>query len=280
VDHLRYDLINSSMYSFIKDASWGRVLVCALLLQSGTAWAGTDPGAEDPEDFHVELMGSAWLLNSAGTIQSSGTPIDLVRDLGAEQTQPTFYGRFVFKPARKHRIVVEGTPYRIEGHNVVNRTVTYHGQTFNVSDTLQSSADMNYFFAGYQYDVLSRPAGHLGFSIGGAYLSATGTIAALQSGVTATDTETVGVPLAGADFRLFPIPGHRLIDIEGSIRGMDVGSYGHYFEATVSGGICIGHATLLAGYRNVNLDLHNARANPSGLDAQLRGPLFSLLWRW
>ncbi len=262
--------------------NWLRIaaFVCALLLQSGTVWAGGPATEDDPEDFHIELMGSAWLLNSAGTIQSDGTPIDLVRDLGAEQNQPTFYGRFVFKPRRKQRIVVEGTPYRIDGYNVVDRDVIYHGQTFHASETLQSSAQMNYFFVGYQYDVLSAPAGHLGFSVGGAYLSATGSILAKETGTTATQTETIGVPLAGADFRVFPIPGRRLLDIEGGIRGMDVGSYGNYVEVTGSGGICIAHATLLAGYRYVNFDFHNTSANPSGVSAQLRGPLFSVLWRW
>ncbi len=90
---------------------------------------------ENPEDCKVELTGAAWLQNSSGTIQASGTPIDLVTDLGAQQ-QPTFYGRLVIKPGRKHRIVIEGTPFRISGYNTVDRTIVYRGQTFMVNQTL------------------------------------------------------------------------------------------------------------------------------------------------
>lgn len=236
--------------------------------------------SENPEEFKVEVTGSGWLVNSAGTIQANGAPIDLVTDLGAEQQQPTFYGQLVIKPGRKHRIVLEGTPFRITGFNTINRAITYRRQTFNVSETLQSSADLNYFFAGYQYDILSGSRGHLGFSAGGAYANATGTIHSVQTGTTATKSETIGLPLAGADFRIFPVPGHRILDIDGGIRGMGFGSYGHYVEATANGGVCLGSFTFLAGYRAVNIDLHQTGGTRSGVSARLKGPIFSAVWRW
>jgi hypothetical protein len=254
----------------------------AVLLCCWTGWAA-NPSlgfGENPEEFKIEVTGSAWLVNSAGTIQANGAPVDLVTDLGAQQQQPTFYGQLVIKPGRKHRIVLEGTPFRITGYNTITRTVTYRGETFNVSETLQSSADLNYFFAGYQYDVLSSPAGHLGFSVGGAYANATGTIHGVQTGVTASKSETVGLPLAGLDFRIFPIARHKILDIDGGIRGMGFGSYGHYVEATGNGGICLGPFTLLAGYRAVNVDLHETGGNGSGVSARLKGPIFSAVWRW
>src|ERR1700747_3078809 len=92
--------------------------------------------AENPENFRLEITGAGWLVNPSGTIQSSGTPVNLVTDLGAQPHHATFYGQLVFKPGRKHRIVVEGTPFRINGYNVVNRSISYHGQTFNFSETL------------------------------------------------------------------------------------------------------------------------------------------------
>ena len=263
-------------------ASIGAVTICTVLLLS--AYAGKADGqlsnsSENPENFKFEITGTGWLVNSSGTIQSNGRPVNLVSDLGAQQSQPTFYGQFVFKPARKHRIVLEGTPFRISGYNTVNRTISYHGQTFNYSQTLQSSADINYFFGGYQYDVISGPMGHLGFSVGGAYLNATGTIEAVQTSTIASKSETVGLPLAGGDFRIFPIPGHRIIDLEGGLRGMDVGSYGHYVEGTANGGICFGPVTVLAGYRRVDA-LFQASNGSSGVDVRLSGPTFSMMWRW
>jgi hypothetical protein len=268
------------------------LLLCWALLEAATVLRAADaPGTNgnDPENFRLELTGSAWLVNSSGTIQAGGalasvispiTAIDLVSDLGVKQRQPTFYGRLIIKPGRKHRIVIEGTPVRLEGTNVVSRTVIYHGQPFTAGETLQSSADVNYFLGAYQYDVISRPAGHLGFSVGGAYLNATGTIHGVETGLVATKSETLGLPLAGAEGRVFLIPGRKLLEIDGGIRGMAFGGYGHYVEGTVNGGVGFGPLTVQAGYRAESVDLHSTSNGGNGVDVRLRGPIFSLQGRW
>lgn len=253
-------------------------LMVACAVAGMSCWAQT--GSESPEDFRFEITGSAWILNTGGAIQANGSPIDLVSDLGVEQQQPTFYGQLVFKPGRKHRIIFEGTPFDIHGYNTINRSVMYHGETFNVSQSLESSADMTYFFGGYQYDVLSGSMGHFGLSAGAAYLSATGTIQAVQTSTIATRSETIGLPLAGAEFRIFPIPGHRILEIDGGMRGMGFGSYGHYVEANGNAGIGWGPITFQAGYRGVNADLHETSNGGSGITARLQGPTFSIMWRW
>ncbi len=262
-------------------SSAARRAALILLLQFAGLNAGYAASDGDPENFKIELTGSAWLVDSSGTIQANGTPIELVSDLGVEQQRPTFFGRLVLKPARKHRIVLEGTPLRISGYNTVDRTIVYRGQIFNVDETLRSSADLNYFFAGYQYDFLSGSMGHVGLSVGGAYIGTSGTIISVQSGTTASNTETIGLPLAGIEARVFPIPGRKVLAIEGGIRGMDVGAYGNYIEAAGSGGVNIGPVALLAGYRMLNANIHAASAsNPAGVNARLKGPIFSVQWRW
>jgi hypothetical protein len=268
------------------------VLLCwALFPGVGVLRAASwqDTSASDAENFRVEVTGSAWLVDSGGTIQAggalasviaSGTAIDLVTDLGVKQRQSTFYGRLIIKPGRKHRIVIEGTPVRLHGTNVITRTVIYQGQVFTMGQTLQSSADVNYFFGGYQYDLISHPAGHLGISVGGGYLNATGTIRGIESGLLATKSETVGLPLAGAEGRVFVIPGRKLLEIDGGVRGMTYGGYGHYLEGTVNGGIGFGPLTVQAGYRAVSADLHTTSDGGNGVDVRLHGPIFSLQARW
>jgi hypothetical protein len=272
-----------SIPGFFMRRRWLQVFAECLLLSAfphaGRAADHFNSSSESPENFRIEMTGAAWLVNTSGYIQSSGTPVDLVSDLGAQQRQPTFYGQLVFKPGRKHRIVFEGMPFRVNGYSTVNRSVTYHGETFNVSEPLRSSADMNYFFGGYQYDVVSGPMGHVGFSVGGAYLNATGSIQAVQTATVASRSETVGLPLAGADFRIFPIPGHRIVEVEGGLRGMGAGSYGHYVEGSANGGLCLKSITFLAGYRQVNALFQDSKS-ASGVDARLRGPIFSMMWRW
>lgn len=240
--------------------------------------AATDAG--DPENFRIEITGSAWVVDSSGTIRSGGTPVDLVTDLGAEQQQPAFFGTLAFKPTRRQEIVVEGMPLSVQGKNTVRRSVMYHGQTFFVNQTLQSSASLTYLFAGYQYDILSGRAGDLGLSAGGAYVNATGTIHAVEAGTAATKSETLSLPLAGIAFRLFPIPGHRWIEVEGGMRGMAFGGYGSYVQAEASGGLGFGPIAFLAGYREVRADLHGTGAAASGVNLHLKGPIFSMQWHW
>jgi len=252
------------------------LLLSAAVLRAGSLWTN----AENPESFRVELTGSAWLVDSAGTIQANGTPVDLIHDLGAAQQKPTFYGRLVLKPRQKQRIVIEGSPVSIDGFNTVQRSVVYRGQTFNVSETLRSSAEFNYFFAGYQYDVLSGRSGHLGFSAGGAYMGATGAINAIQSGTSASKTQTLGLPLAGMEFRVFPVRRRSILEVEGGLRGMAFGSYGHFVEGSLSGGVRLGPMALLAGYREIFADLHQSGDGGSGVNVRLKGPIFSALWRW
>ena len=244
-------------------------------------------GHESPEDFRIEVMGSGWLLNSGGQIQANGTPADFVNDLKVFQGQPTFFGRLVVKPGRRHRIEAEGTPFSINGVNSINRPIVYRGQTFNVNQTVTSNATLDYFYGGYQFDVLTGSKGHLGFSAGAAYLNATGTLVAqvnsalANSSTTATKTQTAVLPLAGVDFRIFPIPGHKFFEIEGGMRGMSFGDYGYYGQAIGQGGVSFGAFTVLAGYRAVNTSIYGqSNNNASGITARLKGPIFSGMFRW
>ncbi len=262
----------------------GCAALALVFLSCASSVAGASPTSSDtdPEAFKIEVTGSAWLVDSSGTIQASGTPIDLRSDLGAAQQQPSFFGRLVVKPGRKHRIIVEGTPIRLSGYNTVDRDIVYRGQTFLVNETVRSSADLNYLFAGYQYDFVSGSMGHLGLSVGGAYADATGAISTVPTTAagSASKSETVGLPLAGAEGRVFPIRDRKILEVEGGIRGMAVGSYGSYLEASASGGVNVGHFALTAGYRMSHFDLHQASStNPQGVDIRLKGPIFSLQFR-
>jgi hypothetical protein len=234
----------------------------------------------DPENFHVEVSASAWILHSSGHIQSGSLPIDLRTDLGVEQNTPTFFGKLVVKPARRHRIVLEGTPFDLSGRQAVTRSITYRGRTFNVSDTVVLSARLDYLYAGYQYDVVSRPSGHLGFEIGGAYLNGTGTLRGLESGMTATQKQTIGLPLVGAEFRVSPLPGFRVLELNGEAKGMTLGDYGHYMQGAANLGIRLRAFTFEGGYRIVDADVHDTTVNRSGVAPFFRGPVAGIVFRY
>src|SRR5215472_1723116 len=96
---------------------------------------------EGIEKFHVELTASGWLVSPSGTIQSGITPVDLRRDLQLEQWKPHFFGKLVVKPCRRHRLMVEGTPYRLSGAAPVSRQIVFAGRTYNIQDFVTSTAD-------------------------------------------------------------------------------------------------------------------------------------------
>ncbi len=72
-------------------------------------------GSEGPEDYRIELSATLWRMNSNGTINADGSPINLLTDLGVGQRQRIYDGRSTFKFKRKLRFVLEGTPLSIQG---------------------------------------------------------------------------------------------------------------------------------------------------------------------
>ncbi len=254
------------------------ILAGALLTTSSQAFA--QASHEGPEDFRIELTGAAWLTGPTGSITADGTPINFVSDLAVGAQQPRFFGRLVLKPGRKQRIVLEGTPASFSGVNTIERSFVYLNRVFNISQTVKSNADINYAYLGYQYDPLTGRWGHLGFGIGAAYLAVDGTLIGVQSNLTESKALHGFLPLPGADFRVFPIPASKLLEVEGTLRGLAVGSYGYYVEGMASGGIRVSSITFLAGYREMFANLHEDGGRGNGVVLHLKGPIFSLQWRW
>jgi hypothetical protein len=239
------------------------------------AFAQTEP----LENFRFELTASTWRPSIGGTVMAFGRPIALRGDLKLDDSW-LFFGKLVVKPGRRHRIVVEGSPYSFTGLNNLARTITFNGRTYSVQQTVASKADLNYFFAGYQFDLLSRDRGHLGLEAGGAYLDATGTISGITTAATATRNERFGLPLAGAEFRWFLIPGSRLLNINGEAKGMSFAGYGNFFQGAFHVGVGTRRFAVQAGYQYLSADLHtNHGVNPPGIAPVFRGPIFSVQLR-
>jgi len=250
-------------------------LVAVLVLIPAGAIAETDV---DYEDFHVEFTASYWLLSTTGNIQSGSTSVGLEPDLGIRRNASHFLGKLVLKPARKHRLFFEMVPYRLGGSNVLSRTIEFGGETYNVQEAITSRAEINYLFGGYQYDVVRRRNGHFGILAGVGYMDANGTITGATAG-TASEKIQVPVPLAGAEFRVFPLRASNRLNFNGEFKGMSFGRFGNYFQAAFNVGVSFGrHVTVQAGYAFQPLDLHEEdrtrRVNP-----QFRGPLVSLQFR-
>ncbi len=169
---------------------------------------------------------------------------------------------------------MRAAPIQFEGSNALSRSIEYNGRTYNVQDTIASKADLAEIFAGYQFDLISRPKGHAGLQVGGAYLDATGTIASASTGISASRSQRTGLPLAGAEFRAFLISS--ILSVSGEVKGMAPGGYGHCVQATGQVGIGYRGISFQAGYQIIDADPHenNSGANPVGIAPRISGPVF------
>jgi hypothetical protein len=250
-----------------------------LFLSTQLLCAASSDGREGPEDYRIELSANLWRMNTNGTLHTDGTPINLLTDLGVNQRQRIYDGRLTFKFKRKLRFVLEGMPISIHGLNTINSTVTYFGQQYSVSDTLRSS-QINYIYAGLHRDWYSGRMGRFGSSIGAAYLGLAGNINAQQSGVDKKGSTPFGLPFAGVDFRLYPIPNRRWIALEGAVRGLPAGAYGHWVEGSGGIGTWVGPIGIQVGYREMLINFHQTGADPNGLNLRFYGPMATVYWNW
>jgi hypothetical protein len=258
-----------------------RNLLCALgglLFLSTHLCAASD--SEGPEDYRIELNANLWRMNTNGTLHSDGMPINLLTDLGVGQRQRIYDGRLVWKFKRKYRFVLEGTPLSIQGLNTVNRSVSYFGQQYSVSETLKSSAKINYVYAGLHHDWYSGRMGRFGSSLGAAYLGLSGSIQAEQSGVSKKNSTPAGLPFAGVDFRFYLIPNKRWIALEGTVRGLPAGGYGHWLEGSGGVGGFVGPIGMQIGYREMLINFHQTGINANGINLRFYGPMASVFWSW
>jgi hypothetical protein len=188
------------------------------------------------------------------------------------------YLRATFKPSRKNRIVFETVPYRLEGNQPLTRSFTFSNVTYTVQDRIASRADVNYFFGGYQRDFFSNNLGHGGFLAGVAYLDGDADVRSETRGLSGTESAKVPFPLIGGDFRVFPAP-RAPIKINAEVKGLPLGSYGHYVHTVINVGINLGsRLTAQLGYSLLNADVHE-KNNGDGFKLDFRGPVISIQFR-
>lgn len=250
-----------------------RAITIALLISCTAVAQGAGP-----EDFRIEVTASGWRTGVQGQVQASGVPVDLQTDLALADTW-TFTGKLVVKPGRRHRIYIEGAPYAFEGQSTLSRSIVYAGRTYVVSEPVSSRAELTYVAAGYQFDFVSRPSGHLGVQISGAYLDAFGSITAVNRGITGVKQQTIGLPLAGIEGRTFLVPHRRWVFVEGEVKGMGLGSYGRYIQGGGFAGFGAGPLSFRAGYQVLDADVHD-KPNTSGIRPRISGPVIGAQLRF
>jgi hypothetical protein len=234
----------------------------------------------DFEQSRVEITNTFWRLQAMGTIRSGGfSPIDLESDLRVSQNRFAALGKMALHPRAKHRINIEGTPYRLQGVNELSREVTFRGRTYSAQDQVTSSVDLIYVYGGYQYDLIQRPQGHAGFQVGAAYFNADTSILSVRTNRSVSYSRKVGVPLVGGEFRVFPVSGSNRICINGEVKGISLGRDRRFIQGGGNVGVRVGPVTLLAGYMMLDLNARDSITDGTVIKTRFSGPAFSVQFR-
>ena len=242
------------------------------------ASAQDDEGIENYK-FRVTAL---WFRSSPTvTMEAAGHNglVDFSRDFHFNDYS-TFSGKFDWKFTRKNHLYFVATPFNQSREAVLNRTITFRGQTFTAGLTAKAELRATAYGLGYQYDIIRRKRGHLGISLQANLFDTKGTFSAAAQvtgdGVhhAATSAEAsllAPIPVAGPEYRLYLIS-QRLF-VGGSLYGMYLFGYGNYISNFNELGFAFGkHVAVKAGYAYASRLRVNDGKGRIGLDLDQRGP--------
>jgi hypothetical protein len=199
------------------------------------------------ENYHVEIAGTLWNPDVAGTISSEqfgliGSQIDFVDDLAYQKTRFKDL-RIVLRPTRKAKFRIEYTPIEYTAETTLKRDIVFNGQKF----------DWKVWRFGYEYDVLYRSRGFVGVLLEGRYTQMN---AELNSPITDEfTTAKAPLPSVGIVARGYVLPE---VALNFELSGFKVpatwveGYEANYYDWNISGTVNVtNNFGLQAGWRRV-----------------------------
>jgi hypothetical protein len=235
--------------------------LAAVIMLSFLAAAPLVRAADDSEEFdnykvRADLF---WFYSSpTGTFQGSGSGdvININKDLNFNNYS-TFDGLVDWKFTHKNHLTLSISPFQQSRNAVLNRTITYQGQTYNVGATVNANLKANLYAPGYAYDIIRRRRGHIGIGVQIDLFDTTASISA-KAQVTGGGTNQAAaygsasllapIPVAGPQYRLYLTNSPRVF-IEGNLYGMYLFGYGDFLSTANDIGLTLNkHFSVNAGY--------------------------------
>lgn len=231
------------------------ILGCALFL--AVFPANVRAQQSDELDQYKLRFDTFWFYsNPSGSIQGSTdqVPVDFEKDLGFN-AYSTFAVKADWKFAHKNHFYISLSRLNSARQTVLDRTITFQGQTFEVGATVRSQLNAFLIAPGYQYDIIRRRRGHLGLGVQADLFNTsakiTGFAQAGGSGTTVTAKASLlaPIPVAGPEYRIYLTNSPRLF-VEGNVYGMYFFGYGNFLSTTDAIGFSVTkHISLNAGYQ-------------------------------
>jgi hypothetical protein len=213
---------------------------------------------DEIDNYRLRIDGFWFYSNPSGTFQGAGSAdvIDINKDLhfNSYSTGSAFID---WKFTHKNHLTFAVSPFQQSRALVLDRTIQYQGQTYNVGATINANLQANLYAPGYEYDIIRRRRGHIGVGVQIDLFDAKASLAAnaqvtgggnLQPAAYGSASLLAPIPVAGPQYRLYLTNSSRLF-IEGNLYGMYLFGYGDFLSTTNTLGLTIQkHLSVNAGY--------------------------------
>ena len=266
--------------------SWPIWLVPALFVLIGLAApCMLAQSTDDFDSYKLRVNGYWFYSNPMGSFQdgANGDVVHLKGDLGFE-AYSTFSGKVDWKFTRKNHIYFTGSALGQSKQVVLQRTIVFRGQTYDVGLLVDANLNSPTAAIGYQYDIIRRKRGHLGLGVQINLINAQASLSAVaqvtsdgvhHQAISESGSLLAPLPTAGPQFRYYLTNSPRVF-VEGNLYGMYLFGYGNFVSTSDDLGFTINkHLSLNAGYQlgsrlTVNDDV---RKNRMGIRLTQQGPI-------
>ena len=270
---------------------WKREFLCLLYLVlfgliGAVPQLNAQPAVAENQEFDVYRVRieTLWFdAKPSGTFRGTTAKgfFDLQKDVHFN-SYTSFTGVADWRFTRKNHFLFGFIPFDRTKQLVVNRPITFQGQTYNVGLNASARLKTNAFAFGYQYDILRRRRGSLGirvqidlFDIEGVLSSA----AQISNGTLHASQRSQGalrapLPVAGPTARFYLIPNSRRLFVTGQVFGMYFFGYGNFLSTFDTLGFTVTrHFGIRGGYQLAQRLTINNKSNRIGLDLVQQGPV-------
>ena len=240
---------------------------------------------DELDSYKIRFDAGWYFSNPSGNVHAAGENdiIDFQKDL-AFNDYSTITGKIDWKFTHKNHLYFTVTPFDTSHTTVLNRTIVFRGQTFEVGAATNGSLHALLVAPGYQYDIIRRRRGHLGIGVQmdlfdttaklTAVAQSTGNGGTQQAAASASASLLAPIPVAGPDFRYYLT---NRISLDGNVMGMYLFGYGNFVSTVDSLGFALTkHIAARAGYQLASHLVVKETNDRTGLRLTQKGPLVGI----
>lgn len=272
---------------FIKNNNTMKIIIamlfCLVTLSIPCAGQTTDLDA-----YKLRVAGSWWFSQPTGSFHAAGNngSFDLSKDFDFG-SYSTFTGKIDWHFKRKHHFIMGISPVTSDKTVVAMRDIEFQGVTYHAGAQVTGTIQSLSFSPGYQYDIIRRNRGFLGFAAQVYMLNTTATLKGIGTlnDVSATRSTSGSVfaplPTIGPQFRWYPLHSFDRLSLDGFLQGMYFFGYGDFLSTRATLGVRLHpHLNLRAGYQmGTDLSIHGTN-DRLGVRLVQKGPVAGIEGSW